>query len=75
MNGAATRLYAIPEGVKNTPLDIKPLYNPSVDMLSLTDDRAAASFVAIGSPARYRVRSLGGTILSGVIFQAVYPAL
>ncbi|MEC7123831.1 MAG: hypothetical protein VXX13_12615 [Pseudomonadota bacterium] len=44
-------------------------------MSSLTDNRAAASFVAIGSPARYLVFGLGGTILSGVIFQAVYPAL
>ena len=44
-------------------------------MLSLTVDRAAASFAAICSPARYLVLSLGGAILSGVIFQAVYPAL
>ncbi|MEC7674531.1 MAG: hypothetical protein VYB89_03280 [Pseudomonadota bacterium] len=46
-----------------------------MDMLSLTDDRAAASFVAIGSLARYLVLGLGGAILSGVIFQAVYPTL
>ena len=44
-------------------------------MFSLTDGSIAASFVAIGSPARYLVHGLGGTILSGVIFQAVYPAL
>ena len=44
-------------------------------MLSLTGARAAACFVAIGSPARYLVRGLGGAILSGMIFQAVYPAL
>jgi len=43
-------------------------------MLSLTDDRAAASLVAIGSPGRYLVGGLSGTILSVVIFQAVYPA-